>query len=74
MTKLTPAQARFVLLHQKRLVEKTQVLFGGYTIRATAEDGERATVRSDEAAELVDRGIMAVRHGAYVLTEEGKAL
>lgn len=67
-------QLRFLRLHQRHLVERTQTLFGGAMVRAVSDQGVSATVRLDELEGLVHGGLLVPTHGAFVCTEQGRGL
>lgn len=72
---MTPSQERFLRLHQRRLVERTQPIFQGAMVRATSDKGEHATVRLDELEDLIGAGLMAQGWGgSFYLTEAGRGL
>jgi hypothetical protein len=72
---VTREQERFLRLHQRRLVERTQPIFQGAMVRATSDRGETATVRIDELEALVGAGLLAPAWGgAFVVTEMGRGI
>lgn len=72
---LTNDQLRFLRLHQRHLVERTQAIFQGAMVRATTDRGRTATVRIDELEILLEAGVMAQAHGgAFTVTEQGRGL
>lgn len=72
---LTTDQLRFIRLHQRHLVERTQVIFQGAMVRAVSDRGVTATVRLDELESLLADGVMAQAHGgAFTVTESGRGL
>lgn len=72
---ITTDQLRFVRLHQRCLVERTQALFQGAMVRAVSDRGIAATVRLDELEDLVHAGLLAPTWGgAFSVTETGRGL
>jgi hypothetical protein len=66
---------RFLRLHQRRLVERTQPIFQGAMVRATSDRGEHVTVRLDELEGLIGAGLLAPAwSGAFMVTERGRGL
>lgn len=72
---MTNDQLRFVRLHQRHLVERTQAIFQGAMVRAVSDRGVTAAVRLDELEDLLERGVLArAWGGAFTVTEMGRAL
>jgi DNA replicative helicase MCM subunit Mcm2 (Cdc46/Mcm family) len=72
---MTDDQLRFLRLHQRHLVERTQAIFQGAMVRAVSDRGVTATVRLDELETLLEAGVMTQAHGgAFTVTEQGRGL
>jgi hypothetical protein len=70
---MTQDALRFIRLHQRHLVERTEALFQGAMVRARSDRGVTATVTLGEVEGLIAAGLIAPGWGgSFQLTEMGR--